>query len=236
MAEEKTLSASVRADGNVIERVLVLGATGKTGRLVVAGLLKAGKHVTCLVREATARRGGFPWPADAVTVITGDVTDAATIGLAVRGAGAVINTLGHYMGEVSNDFMTTTVRHVLAAMQREGCTRLLDMTGVVNQVPGESRPIFYSAMWLYLRLLKNSVLEDHAAKTEVIRSAGDWLEWTIARPPVLTDGPLTGTYHKIISAGASCTLTISRADVADFLVRELGERKFIRQLPIICAA
>jgi len=79
-------------------------------------------------------------------------------------------------------------------------------------------------------LLAGDVLRDSAANVEVLRASG--LDWTIVRYPRLTDGPLTGHY-RVGYVGRDSGTQLSRADGAHFVLKELEDGKYIRQMPIV---
>jgi putative NADH-flavin reductase len=81
-------------------------------------------------------------------------------------------------------------------------------------------------------LLLRHVVADHSAKERIIR--GSSLEWVIVRPPRLTNGARRGSYRSGVDVRAiSVVPRISRADVADFMLRQLGEDTYVRKTPAI---
>lgn len=223
-------------------RVLLFGATGRTGRLVAQLLLAepALFRVTAFVRSAARARAGAPELAsERVALVEGSTDDAAAVAAAVGGADVVVHALGHAYGETDSSFMTRLVKSVLAAMKASpSCRRLIDVTGVTCFEPADATSLVYSAMSLYLRALKNTVVLDHAAKTAAIRAAAaEWpeLSYTIARPPILTDAA-RGGYRAVAAADASCSVAVSRADVAAFIVDEIRAPRWRNAAPVVCAA
>jgi len=223
--------------------VLIFGATGRTGLLVAQLLLAepARFRVTAFVRSA-ARARAAPALADAaLALVEGSTDDAAAVSAAVAAADVVVHALGHVYGETDATFMTRLVTTVLRAMRASPggrCARLLDVSGVTCFEPGDASLFVYGAMSVYLRLLKNTVVLDHASKTAAIKAAAkEWpqLRFTIARPPILTDGPAAG-YRAVAVADSSCSTAVARADVARFIVDEIKECKWPNAAPIVGAA
>jgi putative NADH-flavin reductase len=223
-------------------RVLIFGATGRTGALVAQLLLAepASFAVTAFVRSA-ARARAAPQLAGALTLVEGSTDDAAAVAAAVAGADVVVHALGHAYGETDAAFMTRLVRTVLAAMRASPggrCSRLIDISGVTCFEPADGTSVLYGAMSVFLRVFKNTVSVDHATKTAAIRAAAaEWpqLSYTIARPPILTDGAPCG-YRAVAAADASCSAFVSRADVARFIVDEIKSCKWRNAAPIVGSA
>ena len=222
-------------------RVLLFGATGRTGLLVAQLLLARPERfaVPAYVRSA-ARARAVPQLSGAA-LVEGSTDDAAAVSAAVAGAEVVVNGLGHAYGETDASFMTRLIKTVLAAMRASPggrCTRLVDVSGVTCFEPADASVWLYGAMSAYLKLLKNSVVLDHAAKTAAIRAAAaEWpaLRYTIARPPILTDGAPRG-YRAVAAADGQCSAFVARADVARFMVDEIEHCRWPNAAPIVTSA
>ena len=201
------------------KKVLIVGATGGTGRSLVEQALTAGHSVTAFVRnpEKVGRHH------ERLRVVAGDAASGApSLSQAMRGQDAVISALGRGQSFKADSLIQRSVPHLLAAMQEHGVRRLvftsaLGVAETVQQVP--------LMMRVFARLLLRDIYADKAAGEALIRRSG--LEWTIVHPAGLTNGPLTGTYR----AGERLALrgfpTISRADTAHFLLSQLDDRSYI---------
>lgn len=191
-------------------RILVLGASGRTGRLVVEQALGHGHDVTALVRDP----GRLGIEHVRLAVLPGDVTDAVAVKLAVRGQDAVISALGSSGDRpvrVYSDGIANTVR----AMTASGVPRLVVVSaGGAGTKPGK--------LPLSLRLFKatpamREVYEDmERMEGDVMLSD---LVWTIVRPAALTDGPLTGIYRTVLGSVVPNSSKVSRADVAALMLK-----------------
>lgn len=190
-------------------RVLVLGATGKTGSLVVDRALAKSHDVTVLVRDPSKLR------TRGVRVLAGDSTKSDDATNAVRGQAAVIDTIGGATPYRATRLETTSVRNIIDAMRAEGARRLIviSMMGL-----GESRA--QSPFW-YKHLLMPTFLhgstKDKTMMEVAVRSSG--LDYVIARPPILKNGPPTGRVT-VLGSGA-IGHAITRSDLANFLVDQL---------------
>jgi len=190
-------------------RIVIFGATGKTGGLLVERALTKGHEVTVLVRNASK------FSKEGVRVVTGDATKPDNVLHAVRGQDAVVDAIGGSTPYKTTLLESTSVRNTIDAMKAEGVRRLIviSMMGI-----GESRlqaPFWYKYL-LMPTFLRGSTKDKTMMEDEVMRSG---LDYVIARPPILKDGPATGKASVI---GANTTgHTITRADLANFLIDQL---------------
>ena len=202
-------------------KLLVLGATGPTGLQVVRQALAQGHEVTAFVRDPARLPPSDP----RLHVLTGSLPgDAAALAIALQGQDAVICALGVRNAFKSGGLIESAMRVLVPAMERAGVRRFLLVSA--NGV-GETRrrsPLVPRVMY---RLLLGDIFADKEAGEAIVRASS--LEWTIAYPTLLTDGPLSGRYR----AGETLELRgmpkIARADVAAFLLRELAARAFVRK-------
>jgi uncharacterized protein YbjT (DUF2867 family) len=208
--------------------VLVIGATGATGKEIVQQALAQGHSVTALVRNPA--KGDF---APAVKKVVGDVLDGSSLEPAVSGQDAVLCSLG---SAASGPFKKMTMlsqgtRRLVAAMQSGGVHRLVCITGVGA---GESKgygPWYYN--WLIQPLMLRGVYEDKSRQEDVVRGSG--LDWTIVRPAILTNGPAKGeeAVRTLTDLRSGQVDSISRADVAAWCLRELANGRYRGQAPVI---
>jgi uncharacterized protein YbjT (DUF2867 family) len=202
-------------------KVLVLGATGPTGRQLVAQALGQGHAVTAFVRRPQA-----VGPAQGrLRIAQGDTTrDAGALGEAIRGQDAVLSALGVGKTFSPGGLIQRSVTNIIAAMEREGVKRflLLSALGV-----GESRrdaPLL--PRFMYATVLAGIFADKEAAEAALRASP---LDWTIVYPPLLTDGPLTASYRHAERLELYGMPSISRADVAHFMLDELAKRRYVRR-------
>jgi len=195
-------------------KLLVLGATGATGKQIVAQALEAGHDVTAL-----ARPGSRPGPEHArLRVIVGDLQDATALADAMRGHDAVISALGRGYSFKSEHLIERTVPVIIAAMKAAGVRRLL-FTSAVGVGPSfADAPIMPR---LFFWTLLRGIYADKLIGDQLIRNSS--LDWTIVQPSQMTDGPLTRTYRSGQRLPMSGMPSISRADVAHFLLRTAGD-------------
>ena len=183
--------------------LVVLGATGRTGRLVVEQALAAGHTVTALVRSPEKLTTGNP----NLRVVTGEATEASAVSSALEGADAVISTLGG-KGSVIADSTTA----IVAAARKTGVSRV-----VVLSTFAAERDRLGAGTRLLTGIGMGAMLKDKSAGEEMLRRSD--LEWTIVYASILSDGPASGSVA-VLPEGAKRGLSqkISRADVAAWMV------------------
>ena len=209
--------------------MMVIGASRGTGLASVRKALAEGHHVRALARHADA----IPIEDEKLEKVPGDARNQATIQAALTGVDTVLLTLGVSFGpralfEGTRLFSEAT-RSVIDAMKRTGTRRLIVVTGLGA---GDSRGhggLLYDAV-LFPLLLKR-VYDDKDVQEQMVRQSG--LDWTIVRPTLLNNGPATGSYRVLDDPKDWRGGSISRADVADFLVRQVSDRTHIGKTPLL---
>ncbi len=215
-------------------KLTVFGATGGIGRQIVAQALEAGHEVTAVARRAVALPGGVR------TAVVGDLAapDPAALESAVRGADAVLSGLG---ARTAADLGVAEkgTRAIVRAMAATGVRRIVVVSAAPISTtaspgrpdpprhdPGEGFLTRHLVTPLIQRILRRHYA-DLARMEDVLRESD--LDWTVVRPPRLTDGRLTGTYRTALGRNLRHGLTASRADVAHFMIRALGQPETSRQ-------
>ena len=205
--------------------ILVFGATGPTGQQVLRQALGQGHAVTAFVRDPAT----LPTNEKRLRVVNGDTTrDTGKVADAVSGQDAVISALGRRSTFKSDHLIERSMQVIVPAMERAGVRHLILVSafGV-----GESRrdaPLIPRMMY---RVLLGDIFADKKAAEDHVRRSN--LDWTFVYPVLLTNGPMTGTYR----AGERLELhglpKISRADVAHFILAEVGKRAFVHKVAVI---
>jgi putative NADH-flavin reductase len=204
-------------------RILVFGASGQTGSEVVRQGLERGHSITAFVRTPSKMRIG----ASSLNVLQGDVADSNAVSAAVAGHDVVVSALGVSIPLKHDPALIAGVNHIIAAMDAAGVRRLLYLSFIGVR---ESR----NAVGFILRYVApvplRHEISDHEEKEGLVVASN--LDWTIVRPPKMTSGPGTGKYRygEEIRTFAPVPL-MSRADVADFMLREAVDGSFVRRKP-----
>jgi len=208
-------------------RILVIGATGGTGRQLVAQALARGYSVTAFVRDPA--RLGVDHPA--LTVVEGDVLDYRSVESAVRGHDAVLSALGHKRFFGPTRILSDGTRNILRAVQAHGVRRLVCETSLgIGDSTGR--------MGLYYTLFTIPVVLpfyfwDKARQERLI--AASPADWVIVRPGLLSNAAARGRCrHGRGIGGFFWTARISRADVAAFMLDQLESDRYARSAPGVC--
>jgi putative NADH-flavin reductase len=202
-------------------KLLILGATGPTGRQVVSQALGLGHHVTALVRDATR----LTITSERLRVITGSVTDDRdALNVATRGQDAVISTLGVGNSLNPHGLIARSIPAIFEAMKTTGVARLI-FTSAYGV--GDTRRDVPFVPNIFMRVLLRDIYADKAAGEEILRRSS--LDWTLVYPVTLTNGPKSGHYRTGERLALSGFPRISRADVADFLLKQLEDKTYVRK-------
>ncbi len=210
-------------------KILLLGANGAVGQLVLDELLKANHEVTALVRNASTLQKEHP----RLTVVQGEPTNAADLEKLLAGQDAVLSTLGVRKNKKTT-VRTDVARSLVAGMKRHGVRKLvwLDGAGVGSSKEFVQRSSLFFGR-IIMPLLLNHMYEDAAVADALIEKSG--CDWVIVRPMSFTNHPKTGNVTVItdVSRPARLRLRITRADVAAFLVEQVVKDDYVGQAPII---
>jgi putative NADH-flavin reductase len=199
-------------------KLTIFGATGATGTILTSQALAAGHLVTAVVRDPAR----LTLPAHPrMRVVTADVMDPAAITPAVEGADAVISAIGP-RGTGPTTVITDSVRSIIAAMDKAGTRRLVQVSGSIVADEGESPYMRYLVKPVARRTFLRHVSADMRAGEDEIRQSD--LDWTILRPPALTGKPATGTYRMAIDRNLPRGFQVSRADLAACMLALLDDR------------
>lgn len=206
-------------------KLLVIGASRGIGLEVVRQALQAGHQVTALIRNPDS----FSERHEKLTLIKGDILDAGVVREAVSGQDVVCVTIGIKPTRRPVSVFSEGMKNVVAAMRDSQCRRLICVTGIGA---GETRGhggFFYDR--IVNPLFLKTTYGDKDRQEQVVRESG--LDWVVVRPGFLTNGPRTGKYRVLTELGGVTAGKISRADVADFILREAVEMKYRGQTPLL---
>jgi uncharacterized protein YbjT (DUF2867 family) len=200
-------------------RVLVLGANGPSGRLVVRQGLARGLRVRALTRHPEQ----FPIAHARLEVAGGDATDAAVVDAAVDGCDAVLSVIGTAYTWKPVDVYSASARHVVDAMARHGVRRLVVVTSMA--VPKDVRhggPLQTALLRVLRRTFTRTLYDDMLQMEATVRTSG--LDWTIVRPPALTEDPGRGS---VVGDTWLDHQAIAREDLAAVLLDQLDDDAWV---------
>jgi putative NADH-flavin reductase len=206
-------------------KLAIFGATGKTGRFLVEQGLAAGHEITVLARDPskvkTTNKG--------LRVVRGSAKEADAIAEVVRGADVVISAMGGGQGT-----LTTFGENVLAAMKQASVKRLVSLVGASVQRPGDPKSFGWRMLHLITRIVASNVLEDGEGHARLVVESE--AAYTLVRPPRLADGPATGRIKHGLALRVGPTSSISRADLATFMLQCAVENLYLREAPFVRGA
>jgi putative NADH-flavin reductase/heme-degrading monooxygenase HmoA len=189
-------------------KLVVLGATGGIGIEIVKQAVERGHSVTALVR-APERLEAFR---DRITIVSGDLLNKAELAKVFKGQDAVLSSFGPRDPRGSGRLLQPFATGLTSAMLQSGTRRV-----IVVSVAFLFKDMIIPPAYLVGRLLFGHHMTDASAMEEILKESG--LDWTIVRPPQLTDKPRTGAYRVREGHLPRFGFTISRADVADFMIK-----------------
>jgi putative NADH-flavin reductase len=208
-------------------RILIIGASGGTGRQLVAQALERGCAVTALVRDPSR----LPLEHPRLTVVQGDVLDPASVEGAMRGQEAVLCALGHKQYLLPSTVLSEGTRNILRAMEAQGVRRLVCETSL--GIGDSAGRLGLSYTFFVVPVVLPFYFWDKTRQERTI--AGSRADWVIVRPGVLTDGQRRGRYRHGGRVGSFLwTVRISRADVADFMLNQLESDAYLQRAPGVC--
>ena len=207
-------------------KMLVLGATGATGRHLVEQALAQGHRLTALARNPAKLHRRSP----DLTVVQGDVTDRGVMERAVRSQDAVLCALGSSTPLRRDRALVEGIGNLVGAMERLGVRRLVYRSFLgVSDGRGQ---LSLLGRYLVAPLLLGKVAADHERKEAIIQRSA--LEWVIVRPPRLTNGRRTGPYRSGADIQATMVIPrVSRSGLAEFMLGQLTSDTYLRRTPAI---
>ena len=205
-------------------KILIIGATGGTGKALVEQSLEAGHVVTAFVRDAdkiTVKR-------DRLVVVQGNVLDHDSVENAIRGHEAVLSALGHKHFFLKNTILSDGTGNIIRAMEKHKVKRLIFESSLgVGDSQGKLGLYytFFVIPFIIFFYYRDKELAGHHIRTSN-------LDWTIVRPGQLTNGEKRGVYRDGPNVGNwIITLRISRVDVAEFMLKQLTVVSYLKKTP-----
>jgi len=206
-------------------KLVVFGATGGTGRLLVTQALQQGYEVVAFVRDPDK----FTITDPRLRVVRGDVTrDSSAVTEAVREQDAVISALGRRNSFRSAGLISQSMRTIVPAMKRQGVRRLIVLSAFGVGESYHYAPLIPRTLF---RLLLGDIFADKKAGEDYVRQSS--LDWTLVYPVLLTNGPRTGKYRVGERLDLHGVPKISRADVADFILTQLQDATYRHRTALI---
>ena len=205
--------------------MIIFGSTGGTGRQVVTQALEQGHDVTAFARSPEK----LDKKHEKLKMVQGSVLGFASVERAIQGQDVVLCALGSPPMDKSN-LRANGTKNIIRAMEKTGVKRFIcqSTAGV-----GDSRDMMPFLMkYLIVPFILRRAWADHEIQENYIKESQ--LDWIIARPAALTDGERTGSYqHGFTADNKTVTNKISRADTADFMLKQLVDNNYLHKTPCI---
>ena len=207
-------------------RILIVGASKGIGLETVRQALASGHDVRALARSAEDISVADP----KLAKIRGDALNKEDVEAALTGVDAVVLTLGIGLSELFKpvNLFSTATRVLIDAMKAQGVNRLVCVTGFGA---GDSQASISPLQRIPFNIVFGRAYEDKSRQEKLIKESS--LDWTIVRPGVLMNGPKTRRYKILRKSSEWRNGIVSRANVADFLVREIDEANCLHETPVL---
>ena len=201
-------------------KILIVGATGGTGRQLVQQALDLGHQVTALVRTPEKLKIDHP----NLRVIKGDVLDYASVKSATQGQNAVVSALGHKRWFYPNKILSEGTRNILRAMKECNVPRFICESSLGLGSSVGRLGLLYT--FFIVPVILPFVFWDKVRQEKLIEESE--MDWVIVRPGVLKNSPARGKYRHGHNLGNFIwTVRISRTDVADFMLKQLTDDAYV---------
>jgi putative NADH-flavin reductase len=201
-------------------KIVVFGASGKVGRLVVEELLRRGHEVTAFVHKTPVAESPN------LSIAKGDIYNRAEVEAAVKGHDAVVSTLGSWGTERKN-VQSTAMQRIVPAMETAGVSRIVSVTGHAARVPGDKPGMFTRLMRVAAVGFAPKILRDGEDHIAIL--AGSSLVWTVVRSGIMTKSDS----EAYALSGRSPSQFISRRAVASALVDLVESSEWPMRAPFI---
>ncbi len=203
-------------------KLLIIGATGATGRELVKQALADGHHITALVRNPGKLKISHPY----LRIVKGNVLDNNKVQEVVAGQDAVLSALGHKRFIIYTNTLSEGTKNIIAAMEKQQVKRFICITSLGINDSRFKLGLYYTLF--VIPFIVFFYFMDKAKQEKMIRNSN--LNWTIIRPGQLTNGKRRGHYkHGTDVGNYILTKMISRADVAHFMLSQLNDNSYLRK-------
>jgi len=198
-------------------KIIVFGATGRTGKQIVQQALNAGHLVMAVARNPAALDITHP----DLTIVKGDVLQLHSFENTLKGFDAVFSVIGKDATKPTTLY-SQGVSNIMIAMQKNNVKRLIAMSAAAVVTNPRLSFLLKIATKILQRILKHPFADILRMEKAIQRSN---LDYTIVRPPKLTNKPLTGQYRFAINEWLAHCTSISRADLAHFMIHIISDSK-----------
>jgi len=209
-----------------MKKIALFGTTGQTGRHFLEIALEKGYKIKALVRSPEKIELKHP----KLEVLKGDVLNPKDVEGTVEGCEVVVSLFGHVKGS-PKWLQTNGTKNIVDAMNQYDVDKIISLSGGGLPFPEMDQPKFVDKMIrLIMKITVPKILNDAIEHHKVLANSG--LKWVIVRGPILTNDPKKGTY-KVGWVGVNASTKIARADLADFILKQVEDEQFHFQMPFV---
>ncbi|MFH0991149.1 MAG: NAD(P)H-binding protein [bacterium] len=209
-----------------MKQITIFGASGKLGRKCIADAITRGFHVKAPTRTPIP----FPGMIESLEAIQTTFDDSESLRSVIRDSQGVIIALGPRSSNAPAIFASLTT-NIIRAMEAEGVQRLVCVTGaMIGDLPVR-RTKFFQRLTNFINSHAPELAKDRTEQEHVIQRSS--LDWTIVKPPRLTDSPVSGKVKAAPDLEVGLLSKISRKDLAQYILNELESPNYIRQAVVV---
>ncbi|MBC5991249.1 NAD(P)-dependent oxidoreductase [Pontibacter cellulosilyticus] len=209
-----------------MKKIALMGATGQTGGEFLKLALDKGYQIKALVRNPEKLKLRH----QNLEAVQGDVLNEKDVRTAVQGCDVVVSLFGHVKG--SPEWLQTNgTKNIVAAMKQENISKIISLSGGGLPYPEKDQPKFADKLIrLIMKIAVPKILNDAVEHHKVLANSG--LNWVIVRGPRLTNDTKQGAY-RVGWVGVNASTKIARADLADFILKQVEDEQFHHQMPFV---
>ncbi|HWO97233.1 MAG TPA: NAD(P)H-binding protein [Bacillus sp. (in: firmicutes)] len=204
-------------------KIAIVGGNGKVGRFIAKRALEGGYQVRMLVREPTKLTNTD----ERIEIMKGDAQDINSIRSLLKGCDIVINTLGQPVKD--SPIYSVVTQSILTEMDELGIRRYIGVTGGSLDITGDNKNIINKIGARIFRFLFPEMMADKKLELEILARSD--VEWTLVRLPFVVEGSATGNIKESLTDMPG--IKIRNTDIADFIIYQINDKKYIRKTPFI---
>ncbi len=207
-------------------KIALFGATGKTGQQFLEQALEGGYNIKALVRTPAK----ITYKSDNLEIIKGDILNEGDVIQTASTCDIIVSLFGHVKN--SPEWLQTNgTKNILNAMKISDINKIISLSGGGLPFPEKDEPKFVDkAIRFVMKMAVPKILNDAIKHAELLRESTT--DWIIVRGPRLTNGPKKGNY-KVGWVGVNSGTSISRADLADFILKQVKGDQYNKQMPFV---
>lgn len=211
--------------------IFLFGATGGTGIAILNQLLETEHHIKVLVRTPSKLPlNKKQLSSDQLSIIKGDLFDDDSLVEHIKHSDVVVSALGTGKSNKYTEVYSEGGRNIIRAMRKTGVKKLITITSAIIDMSDPSTDSFF-----YNRIIRptyNKVYYDQVRWETILEENKD-IDWICVRPPYLNNKSHTGNYRVQKKHCPDGGTKISRADLADFIIKQIESKQFIHSKPVV---